>query len=236
MINNVDFIQEHYQDQIKAYNAFIKDAYPYLPGKNNSLVRFGGGTALAIYYFQHRLSFDIDLFATDIQILNYLSPKHWIEETNLFNSSSYIDLSNHIRVLHKENNIKIDVLVAQEASKDYLVDDSKKIFNTTIYVESIEDIIAKKIVYRRNDNLTRDIIDIAISIKYADNVLQKLYNLEKINKNDVQELYNSLLELDLNTFQEEVEIIQPFEKYLDDASNAPEIIKIVCSEILLKAK
>ena len=167
--------------------------------RDNSLIRFGGGTALAIYYFQHRLSFDIDLFATDIQILNYLSPKHWIEETSLFNSSSYIDLSNHIRVLHKENNIKIDVLVAQEASKDYLVDDSKKIFDTTIYVESIEDIIAKKIVYRRNDNLTRDIIDIAISIKYADNVLQKLYDLEKINKNDVQELYNSLLELDLNT-------------------------------------
>ena len=236
MTNNIDFIREHYQDQVKAYNAFIKEAYPYLPDKNNSFIRFGGGTALAIYYFQHRLSFDIDLFVTDIQVLNYLSPKHWIEETNLFNSSSYIDLSNHIRVLHKENNIKIDVLVAQGASKGYLVDDSKKIFDTIIYVESIEDIIAKKIVYRRNDNLTRDIIDIAISIKYADNILQKLYDLEKINKNDVQELYNSLLGLDLNTFREEVEIVQPFEKYLDDAFNAPEIIKKVCSEILLQSK
>ena len=29
---------------------------------------------------------------------------------------------------------------------------------------------------------------------------------------------------------------QPFEKYLDDAYDAPEIIKKVCSEILLKAK
>jgi predicted nucleotidyltransferase component of viral defense system len=235
MINNIDFIQEYYQDQIKAYNAFIKDAYLYLPNRDNSLIRFGGGTALAIYYFQHRLSFDIDLFVTDIQILNYLSPKHWIEETNLFNSSSYIDLSNHIRVLHKENNIKIDVLVAQEASKEYLIDDSKKIFDTTIYIESIEDIIAKKIVYRRKDNLTRDIIDIAISIKYADNILQKLYDMEKIDRDDVQELYNSLLELDLNTFSEEVEIVQPFEKYLDDAYNAPEMIQKVCRDIL-KAK
>ncbi len=57
-----------------------------------------------------------------------------------------------------------------------------------------------------------------------------------ITKNDVQELYNSLLELDLNTFKEEVEIVQAFEKYLDDASNAPEIIKIVYSEILLQSK
>ncbi len=232
MTNNIDFIQEHYQDQIKAYKAFIKDAYPYLPNRDNSLIRFGGGTALAIYYFQHRLSFDIDLFVTDIQILNYLSPKHWIEETSLFNSGSYIDLSNHIRVLHKENNIKIDVLVAQEASKDYLIDDSKKIFDTTIYVESIEDIIAKKIVYRRKDNLTRDIIDIAISIKYADNILQKLYDIEKIDRNDVQELYNSLLELDLSIFREEVEIVQPFEKYLEDAYNAPEMIQEVCRGIL----
>ncbi|MDY0120565.1 MAG: hypothetical protein RBR54_01375 [Sulfurimonas sp.] len=31
-----------------------------------------------MYYFQHRLSFDIDLFVTDVQILNYLSPKHFI--------------------------------------------------------------------------------------------------------------------------------------------------------------
>ena len=235
MINNIDFIQEHYQDQIKAYNAFIKDVYPYLPNRDNSLIRFGGGTALAIYYFQHRLSFDIDLFATDIQILNYLSPKHWIEETNLFNSSSYIDLSNHIRVLHKENNIKIDVLVAQEASKEYLIDDSKKIFDTTVYIESIEDIIAKKIVYRRKDNLTRDIIDIAISIKYADNILQKLFDRGKIDRDDIQELYTSLLKLDLITFREEVEIVQPFEKYLDDAYNAPEMIQKVCRDIL-KAK
>jgi len=235
MINNIDFIQEHYQDQIKAYNAFIKDVYPYLPNRDNSLIRFGGGTALAIYYFQHRLSFDIDLFATDIQILNYLSPKHWIEETNLFNSSSYIDLSNHIRVLHKENNIKIDVLVAQEASKEYLIDDSKKIFDTTVYIENIEDIIAKKIVYRRKDNLTRDIIDIAISIKYADNILQKLFDRGKIDRDDIQELYTSLLKLDLITFREEVEIVQPFEKYLDDAYNAPEMIQKVCRDIL-KAK
>ena len=232
MIKNIEFIQEHYSEQIDALNRFIEDAYQFLPNQDYSLIRFGGGTALAIYYFQHRLSFDIDLFVTDLQVLNYLSPKHWIDETTNFNNSKYIDLSNHIRVLEKKNNIKVDVLVTQDASTDYLLDNSKTIFSSDVYVESIEDIIAKKIVYRRNDNLTRDIIDIAIAINHADNILEKLLVAEKINKVDIQDLYDSLQRLDRKTFDEEIEIVAPFEKYIDDARNAPEIISKVCQNLL----
>ena len=232
MIKNIEFVLEHYPEQIDALNGFIKDAYPYLPHQDNSLIRFGGGTALAIYYFQHRLSFDIDLFVTDIQVLNYLSPKHWIEETNSFNGDNYIDLSNHIRVLYKKNNIKVDVLVSQDASSNYLIDNTNSIFTTSIYVESIEDIIAKKIVYRRNDNLTRDIIDIAISINHTENILKKLFDAELITLNDIKELYSSLTNLDIETFNEEIEIVAPFKKYLNDAKNAPKIIEIECKKIL----
>lgn len=231
-MKNIKFIQEHYTQQIHALNSFIEDVYRFLPNQDHSLIRFGGGTALAIYYFQHRLSFDIDLFVTDIQVLNYLSPKHWIDETNNFNTSKYIDLSNHIRVLEKKNNIKVDVLVTQDVSSQYLLDDSKAIFCSDIYVESIEDIIAKKIVYRRNDNLTRDIIDIAISINHADNILEKLFLTEKINKKDIKDLHNSLERLDRETFEEEIEIVAPFEKYIDDAQNAPKIISEACQKLL----
>lgn len=227
-MNNSAFLHEHYSDQIQALNHFIADTYQFLPQQDRSLIRFGGGTALAIYYYQHRLSFDIDLFATDMQVLSYLSPKHWIDETNNFNSGSYIDLSHHIRVLEKKNNIKIDVLVSQSSTTNYLVDDSKTLFKETIYVESIEDIIAKKIVYRRNDNLTRDIIDIAISIKHKENFLENTLASGLINHNDLQELYDSLFHLDRKTFDEELEIVAPFEKYLDDAQNAPEIIIQAC--------
>ncbi len=233
-MKNIEFLHEHYLEQIQALNHFIEDAYKFLPQKDHSLIRFGGGTALAIYYYQHRLSFDIDLFVTDMQVLNYLSPKHWIDETNNFNGSSYIDLSHHIRVLEKKNNIKVDVLVSPSSTSNYLVDDSKTLFNETIYVESIEDIIAKKIVYRRNDNLTRDIIDIAISIKYKEYFLENILASGLINHNDLQELYNALSHLDTTTFDEELEIVAPFEKYLDNAKNAPEIIKQACQHILLK--
>jgi predicted nucleotidyltransferase component of viral defense system len=231
-MKNIEFIKEHYSEQIHALNSFIEDAYRFLPNQDYSTIRFGGGTALAMYYFQHRLSFDIDLFVTDIQILNYLSPKHWIDETDKFNSSKYIDLSNHIRVLEKKNNIKVDVLVSQSASSDYLLDDSKDIFCSDVYVESIEDIIAKKIVYRRNDNLTRDIIDIAIAIKVQDSILLDMLESGLINKQDLKELKNSLEHLDRATFEEEIEIVAPFENYIDDSKNAPEIIKKECQKLL----
>ena len=231
-MKNIEFIKEHYGEQIHALNSFIEDAYRFLPNQDYSTIRFGGGTALAMYYFQHRLSFDIDLFVTDIQILNYLSPKHWIDETDKFNSSKYIDLSNHIRVLEKKNNIKVDVLVSQSASYDYLLDDSKDIFCSDVYVESIEDIIAKKIIYRRNDNLTRDIIDIAIAIKVQDSILQNMLESGLINKQDLKELKNSLEHLDRATFLEEIEIVAPFENYIDDSKNALEIIKKECQKLL----
>ena len=231
-MKNIEFIKEHYSEQIHALNSFIENAYSSLPNQDYSTIRFGGGTALAIYYFQHRLSFDIDLFVTDVQILNYLSPKHWIDETNKFNTSKYIDLSNHIRVLEKKNNIKVDVLVSQNASSDYLLDNSKDIFCNDVYVESIEDIIAKKIVYRRNDNLTRDIIDIAIAIKLKDGILHNMLESGLINEQDLSELKNSLEHLDRETFEEEIEIVAPFENYINDSKNAPEIIKQECQKIL----
>jgi len=124
------------------------------------------------------------------------------------------------------------VLVSQSASSDYLLDNSKDIFCDYVYVESIEDIIAKKIVYRRNDNLTRDIIDIAIAIKLKDGILHNMLESGLINEQDLSELKNSLEHLDRETFEEEIEIVAPFENYIDDARNAPEIIKSECMNLL----
>lgn len=228
---DIDFVKAHYGDQVDALQAFLSDACSNLPEHDTSLVRFGGGTALAIYYFQHRLSFDIDLFATDPQIMNYLSPKHWLEETALFNRDSYIDLSHHIRILDRRNNIKVDVLVAQDFVSEPYVDSSRRLFSTDVYVESIEDIIAKKIVYRRHDNLTRDIIDIAIANERED-ILRKLFDAEAVSRNDIEELKNALSMLDRVTYGIELEIVKPFDAFMGIAEQAPEILIDACAKIL----
>lgn len=231
MLKNIEFIKKYYINQIETLNCFINDAYPNLPNQDNSKVRFGGGTALAIYYFQHRLSFDVDLFVQDPQIINYLSPKHWLEDSATFGDEAYLDFANHIRVLSSKNKIKLDVLVAQDNLVDCLIDDSLMLFNKTIYVESIEDIIAKKIIHRRKGNLTRDIIDIGIAIE-KNNIFEKLLKIEAVTKNDISELNNALELLDKNKFHIELGIVKPFDKYREISQKAPDIIQKECKRIL----
>ncbi|MBN2894369.1 MAG: hypothetical protein JXK05_00560 [Campylobacterales bacterium] len=96
----------------------------------------------------------------------------------------------------------------------------------------IDDIIAKKIIYRRNDNLTRDIIDIAVAITHGDNTIKRLFNSGALTQRDIYELFEALRGLDRALFLEELEIVNPFETYRYIALEAPEIIKEVCSNLI----
>lgn len=140
-INNISFIQNYYSEQIIALELFLNETgAKSIP---NEKLKFGGGTALAIYYFQHRLSFDIDLFVEDIQYLDFIRPKLWIEESSHFNPSEYIDQHNHIGLI-TSNDIKVDILPDSNSTEGF-IDNTKEIFPFDIYIESIENILAKKI-------------------------------------------------------------------------------------------
>jgi len=231
-LENIDFIRANYDLQIKALNQFMTDAYPFLPNRDNSLIRFGGGTALAVYYFRHRLSFDIDLFVTDCQVMSYLSPKHWLENTSLFNKDTYRDMSDHIRVLYLNGNIKIDILISENNTGDFFKDDSMLVFNDTVYVESAENIISKKIVYRKEDNLARDIIDLAVYLEKNPEGLELLLGKELICQDDLVVLCSSLQQLDRVEYAEEVEIVSPFAEFRSTAHQAPEIILESCRHFI----
>lgn len=125
---------------------------------------FGGGTALAMFHFNHRKSFDIDIFITESQLFDFLNPKWYIDETNLFDSNEYrFDGINHHVQLKTKDDIKVDFLlnesIINNPIENKIIDLDYKLF-----YESIEDIVAKKIKYRKQDNLTRDIFDIAVAI------------------------------------------------------------------------
>lgn len=214
------FILTTYAKQIKALNDLIQECKVLLPNNDLSLIRFGGGTALAIYHFQHRKSFDIDLFVTDPQLLNYLSPKHWLEDSHLFNTAKYIDLANHIRLLTKEN-IKIDILVAQDFIGHPIIDRSKAFFYEDIYVESLEDILAKKIVYRKDQNKSRDIIDLGVALYHDALIFEKLLHSEAVSFQDLSDLQDALKRLDMQRYLDEIDLVEPIEFYRDVAKNAP---------------
>ncbi len=172
-----------------------------------------------MYYFQHRLSFDIDLFVNDAQYLGFFSPKLWIDDCAHFDSARYIDQHNHIGVTNKDN-IKIDILLDYASNEGY-IDDSKKIFSFDIHVESLENIIAKKITFRKTDNKTRDIFDISVALYHNDGLFDQLLNDQKITKQDLLTLQNSLQELNKEKYNAQIKIVKPTQEYSHIALNAP---------------
>lgn len=225
------FILETYAKQIKALNDLISECKKLLPNNDLSFIRFGGGTALAIYHFQHRKSFDIDLFVTDPQILNYLSPKHWLEDSRLFNTAKYIDLANHIRLLTQEN-IKIDILVSQDFIGHAVIDNSHTFFHENIYVESLEDILAKKIFYRKDQNKSRDIIDLSVALYHDASIFEKLLNSGAVTLQDLRDLHDALTRLDIQKYFDEIDLVEPIEFYVNIAKNAPKSLKQALGKII----
>ena len=186
---------------------------------------FGGGTALSIFYFNHRKSFDIDIFVSESQVFDFLNPKWYIDESFLFDSSDYRfdEASKHLKLITKEN-IKVDFLlneaIINKPLKNELLD-----LDFELYYESVEDIIAKKVKYRKEDNLTRDIVDVAVAIDDDANILHNLVLTKFISKNDLLKLKNSLEHLNEDIYKIELQKIEPNgKKYQDISLQAKEII------------
>ncbi len=229
--SQIDFVKTNFSCQIQA----LTDFYPIIKsaisqGVPQQSIKFGGGTALAMYYFGHRLSFDIDLFVENRQYLSFFNPKIWIDDYDNFNSDEYRDDFNHIGVVTKDG-IKIDILPDENSNKCYL-DSSKDIFDFNIYIESIEDIIAKKIAFRKTDNKTRDIFDIAVVANNDEELLNNLTNKGKVTIQDLLDFKIALENLNLNKYNSQIKIIEPISKYQEIASKAPKIIIDILSTYL----
>lgn len=216
----IDFIHTHFKKQIKALELFFpinKKIYP----KNLPHIVFGGGTALSMYYFHHRLSFDVDLFLENHQCFAYFSPKLWLNEINSSFDEKYIEQHNYIRL--NINDIKIEILCSSNF-KNPMLDESKTIFSQNIYIHSIEDIIAHKVVFRKKDNKTRDIFDIAVALEKNPKIFDSLLDENIIQIEDLRDLKGSLKGVDINKYKEEISIIEPFKEFKEISLNAVNII------------
>lgn len=215
----------------KQIDALSKVYYELIQGIENqaSLKNwwvFGGGTALAMFHFNHRKSFDIDIFVTEAQVFDFLNPKWYIDETTLFDQNEYrFDGMNHHVQLKTKDDIKVDFLLNEAII-------NKPILNTIIpldfelYYESIEDIIAKKVKWRKEDNLTRDIFDLAVAISKNNDILNDLIESRFISYDDLEKLNESLNSLNMDLYNLEIEKIEPQgDEYLDIANRAKEIIQ-----------
>ena len=225
---------KNFKPQIEALNSVYFDLIKGIEEKVelNNWWAFGGGTALSIFHFQHRKSFDIDIFVSEAQVFDFLDPKWYIDETKAFSTSDYKfdGFTKHLKLKTTEN-IKVDFLLNEalinKPIKNTLID-----LEYELYYESVEDIIAKKVKYRKEDNLTRDIFDLAVAISKDSEILQNLLYSRFITTDDLRKVNSSLNSLDKNVYKTELEKIEPEDEYIGISLNAKAIIQNNIIEVL----
>ncbi len=182
-----------------------------------SVSALGGGTALSAYYWNHRYSTDIDIFVhskDDISMM--LRPKEW--------DSVFLDKLNN---LGYDDNCKVHPVYTEIVIKDdykiqfFSVEDKTKnpyqivdLWGEKIQIESIQEIIAKKIYYRAHKGNARDLFDIAIAIHKNPLIFSELQvPIEKF-----KELFETVLRIKENQalgkeYLWEIELMNPNENY-----------------------
>ncbi|WP_312015324.1 nucleotidyl transferase AbiEii/AbiGii toxin family protein [Bradyrhizobium liaoningense] len=133
---------------------------------------FGGGTAMMLQ-IDHRISHDVDIFLPDPQALPFLDPqKH--------------DFNFEIRPAdYQGDGARLLKLGFEFGEIDFIVAPSLTLSPTTqatvegevVLLETIPEIIAKKVYHRGESIAPRDIFDIAAgSEKHAESIIRELAN------------------------------------------------------------
>lgn len=114
----------------------------------------GGGTVLAQTY-NHRLSKDIDVFIEDIQSLSSLSPRF---NNQTEDALDYEEMSQYISLAFPEG--KVDFIASPQIT-DFKAE-KKLFFEKEVMLDDPIEIVSKKIYFRGDQVLPRDIFDLAI--------------------------------------------------------------------------
>jgi len=135
---------------------------------------FGGGTALSMLYYQHRMSYDIDIFLEDYseiqkiirfqeEIANNLGVDPLLIQSSSTGVTFIIDDADY--------GLKMDFVYSEPLTKDPF--SYMQVFGIdNIKVQTAKEIIAKKLKYREKATI-RDFVDYAI-VERQDKILTQL--------------------------------------------------------------
>lgn len=161
---------------------------------------FGGGTALMLQ-INHRRSDDVDLFLSDPQLLSYLDPKLHDFKFEIMPSDYRGDGANFLKISF-ENVGEIDFIVCRAMTRIPTV--RTMVEGEDIALETIAEIITKKVHFRGAHIKPRDIFDIAASAKshreaianslaaYEDDVAATLAAIDRLNPDFVRAAISAL--------------------------------------------
>jgi hypothetical protein len=150
---------------------------------------FGGGTAMMLQ-IDHRESYDIDIFLSDPQLLSFLDPQRRDFQFEIKPSAYRGDGVGSLRLVF-DGIGQIDFIVARALTASPTTQAS--IEGGIVLLESIPEIVTKKIYYRGSGLKPRDIFDIAAAgecdeaplVKelrnYRDEVAKALATIERLD-------------------------------------------------------
>jgi hypothetical protein len=119
---------------------------------------FGGGTVLMLKH-KHRFSKDIDIFISDPQYLNYLSPRLNAVAESM--TEDYVEQGNFLKLQFKEG--EIDFVASAPLTENPTR--TERLFDRDVQVETSTEIVAKKIWHRGDTFKARDIFDLAMVVE-----------------------------------------------------------------------
>ncbi|WFU54845.1 nucleotidyl transferase AbiEii/AbiGii toxin family protein [Bradyrhizobium pachyrhizi] len=150
----------------------------------------------------HRESHDVDIFLSDPQLLPFLDPQKQDFKFEIL-PSEYQGDGNRFLKLAFEAIGEIDFVVAGPKTTNPTIE--REIEGVNVLLETIPEIIAKKIVYRGKSIKPRDIFDIAAAgvdhsadlirelNPYRQNVIETIAQIDKLNPEFVRGAIDSLI-------------------------------------------
>ncbi len=150
----------------------------------------------------HRQSDDIDIFLPDPQLLSYLDPKLHDFEFEIMPSDYQGDGSRFLKLAFEDIG-EIDFIASPALTKQPTI--KMVVEGREVHVESVAEIITKKVFYRGKHIKPRDIFDIAAAAKskrtaiigalisYQDHVADALLAIEKLNPDFVRATNSTLI-------------------------------------------
>jgi hypothetical protein len=117
---------------------------------------FGGGTRLAQLY-GHRVSYDVDVFVTDVQAVVALSPRI-NDATATLVGERYVEWNAQLKLSLDAGDI--DIVVAPTLTVPGVV--TEMVAGDAMPVQTAEEVLAKKIAFRGHAFTHRDAFDLAM--------------------------------------------------------------------------
>jgi hypothetical protein len=137
---------------------------------------WGGGTVLMLKY-QHRISWDVDIFLNDPQYMGMISPR--LNDTVASSASDYSEQANHTRIMIEDVG-EIDYLIAGTVI-EYKSDVLEVEGFGEINVMPDREILAQKIQYRGSSFTGRDLFDFAAITAIRPELLEDV-QLQKVGE------------------------------------------------------